>query len=137
MLTLESIKHGAALEQFNYELSRIAENALDPNTDATRQRKVTLVVKVKPDKDREVGKLEFSINPDFAPQSSVETTISFGHDEDGVATMSEFGAIDPNRATLPGTVTDNKSAAAGDTEDDEGTETHNNKVTPMQRAGGM
>lgn len=134
MLTLEDIRKGAILEQFNYELMQLANNSLDPNTDATRARKVQLTIKIKPDKDREVGKLEATIKTDFAPQSAVETNISFGHDSDGCATISEFGAIDPNRAILPevDVEVDNKTAAAG--EDDSRAI---NNVTPLSRAGGI
>lgn len=44
---------GAIQERSDYEMSRIMENILDPNTKATEKRKLTLTLEFKPDDTRQ------------------------------------------------------------------------------------
>ncbi|TIH12774.1 hypothetical protein D0S45_17540 [Marinifilum sp. JC120] len=137
-LSIAHLKGGAIIEMGDHMLMELIENVMDPNTKADAVRKLTLELVVKPGKDRAVGSFEIRTKSTLAPQAAVEGTLSFGHDSDGCSSASEIGGeIDPNRVLLPGTVTDNKSAAAGDSNDEETIEPTNHKVTPMQRAGGM
>ena len=46
------IGRGAMLERFDYELERIIDNILDPNTPATKPRKIQLTLTLTPDADR-------------------------------------------------------------------------------------
>jgi len=50
--TFLEIGRGAMLERFDYELDRIVDNILDPNTPATKPRKIQLTITLKPDADR-------------------------------------------------------------------------------------
>ena len=43
---------GALMERANYELERIVENILDPNTPAAKKRKLTVTLELLPDEDR-------------------------------------------------------------------------------------
>ncbi|MBI9110257.1 hypothetical protein [Maridesulfovibrio ferrireducens] len=131
-LSLATLKNGAAIEMVDYMLMQVADNVLDPNTEATAQRKIIIEISFKPDKEREIGKIILKPSCKLAPQAPVECNASFGTDEDGCATMSEFGNVDPNRALLPGVNVDNKSAAAGDAKEDE----ERDNVTPLKRAAG-
>ena len=45
---------GAVQERVDYEVSRVVDNILDPNTEATAKRKITLTIELKPDPDRQV-----------------------------------------------------------------------------------
>lgn len=44
---------GAMLERFDYELDRIVDNILDPNTPAMKPRKISLTITFKPDAERQ------------------------------------------------------------------------------------
>ena len=43
---------GAIAERADYEMSRILENRLDPNTSAAKKRVLTLTVEILPDEER-------------------------------------------------------------------------------------
>lgn len=136
-LSIVDLKGGAIVEMGDHMLMELVENVMDPNTKPDAVRKLSFEIVVKPGKDRSAATFQIRTKSTLAPQADVEGTLSFGFDSDGLASASEVGAIDPNRALLPGTVTDNKSAAAGDTDEDEIPETSNQNVTPLKRAGGM
>ena len=44
---------GAIQERADYEMSRLLDNILDPNTAATAQRTLTITLKLKPDDTRQ------------------------------------------------------------------------------------
>ena len=50
-LTLANICGGAVQEKVNRALEKVAENILDPNTDAGKKRTITLKITLKPDED--------------------------------------------------------------------------------------
>ena len=51
--TFLELGRGAMLERFDYELDRIVDNILDPNTPATKPRKITLTITLTPDAERQ------------------------------------------------------------------------------------
>lgn len=51
ILTLANICGGAVQEKVNRALEKVAENILDPNTDAGKKRTITLKITLKPDED--------------------------------------------------------------------------------------
>lgn len=44
---------GAIKERVDYEMTRVVENILDPNTSATAARKITITLNLKPDDTRQ------------------------------------------------------------------------------------
>ena len=46
------IGRGAMLERFDYELDRIVDNIIDPNTPATKPRKIQMTITLTPDAER-------------------------------------------------------------------------------------
>lgn len=134
-LSIADLKSGAIIEMGDHMLAELIENVMDPNTKADAVRKLTIDIVVKPGKDRSFASFEIRTKSTLAPQAAVEGSLSFGIDSNGCSSASEIGGeIDPNRALLPDVIVDNKSAAAGDAA--EASHTYE-KVTPMQRAGGM
>lgn len=57
-VTLSTLGEGAAEELFGRVWERVLENILDPNFPASAQRKVTLVITIKPNEDRTLGAME-------------------------------------------------------------------------------
>jgi len=80
---LINLKDGAAVELFDFELQKVLDNIMDPNTKAEAVREVTLKIKIKPDKDRSFGPVEIQPSSKLAPQAPVMTQIFFGQDRDG------------------------------------------------------
>jgi len=82
-LSLITLKGGAAIEMFDFELQKVLDNIMDPNTVAEAVREITLKVKIKPDKDRTFGPIAICPSCKLAPQEPVMSQIFFGQDKDG------------------------------------------------------
>ena len=63
---------GAMLERFDYELERIVDNIIDPNTPAVKPRKITLTITFKPDADRQFIKHEVVVKSTPQPTNPIE-----------------------------------------------------------------
>lgn len=50
---------GAILERVDYEMGRVLENVLDPNTKATAKRKITVGLELVPSADRKTNILAY------------------------------------------------------------------------------
>ena len=60
---------GAILERFDYELGRVFDNIMDPNTPATKPRKLQITVEFKADSDRvQVNHSAYSLQIRFPGQ---------------------------------------------------------------------
>lgn len=79
-ISLKNLGGGAAIERFDDELSRVLDNVMDPNTDAEKVREVTLKVKIKPTKDRDMGAVSIEVNGKIASPSGYPTQIFIGRD---------------------------------------------------------
>lgn len=44
---------GAIMERIDYEMTKVVDNILDPNTEATAKRKVQLTIEFRPDSNRQ------------------------------------------------------------------------------------
>lgn len=44
--------HGGFLEQVDYEMAKVIDNIMDPNTNATGKRKITITMELTPDDSR-------------------------------------------------------------------------------------
>ncbi len=73
-LTLATICGGAVQEKVDRALKKIADNILDPNTDAGKKRSITLKVTMKPDEDdREDVAVSAEVSYSLAPETGVQT----------------------------------------------------------------
>lgn len=82
-ISLVNLKDGAAIELFDFELQKVLDNIMDPNTKAEAVREVTLKIKIKPDKERGFGPVEIHATSKMAPIAPVMTQVFFGQDRDG------------------------------------------------------
>ena len=64
---------GAFLERFDYEVPRIIDNILDPNTKATAKRKITMNMTFTPTDDRVGIQAELEVKVGLAPTIPVKT----------------------------------------------------------------
>ncbi|MCF8034692.1 MAG: hypothetical protein K9K66_04325 [Desulfarculaceae bacterium] len=87
VLSVADIANGAAIKTFDRELAAMAENIMDPNTEAKAMRKVVLEVAIKPDKDRDVGLLTYKVKSTLAPPKPEEKRV-FVFVKNGKAVMA-------------------------------------------------
>lgn len=60
-LNLMDVAGGKAVDQVNFQLGKVIENCLDPNTDPTGIRRVTLTLAVKPAADRQSAEISYKV----------------------------------------------------------------------------
>lgn len=77
-VTLDTIGGGALQELFSAELDRILSNITDPNTDTGTKRVMTLTVKFKPNRDRDVADVELTCSSKLAGIMTVQTQLFMG-----------------------------------------------------------
>jgi len=107
-LNLETLGGGGAVEMVNHELHRVLENILDPNTEAKKERKVTLEIKIKTDENRNFCDLSYQAKSTLAAVQAQNTNILVDRDQNGKVSASELrpGAA-PGQQELPGVERDN------------------------------
>lgn len=67
--------NGAFKERADYEMSRLIDNILDPNTDPVAKRKVTITLELKPDAERTNVAVACSVKSSLAPTYPVATML--------------------------------------------------------------
>ncbi|NQN57285.1 hypothetical protein HPA10_02610 [Streptococcus suis] len=110
-LDLSSIAAGGLQEKLNNELARVIENILDPNTDPTVKREVSIKLVLKPNDQRNSVDTIMEVKSKLAPQVKLSTTILVGQNY-------ETGEIHANEllSAMPGqTFFDNDAVLRTDT----------------------
>lgn len=108
-VTLETIGGGALSELFDAELARILSNITDPNTDTTTKRVMTITVKFKPNRDRDVADVELTCGSKLAGIMTVSTQLFMGRHQGRLIAVEN----DPRQTTLFDDARPNLSAVAG------------------------
>lgn len=67
--------NGAFQERTDYEMQRLIENILDPNTDPLAKRKVQITLELKPDADRSTVAVNCAVKSTLAPTYPVPTML--------------------------------------------------------------
>lgn len=67
---------GASVERINYELQKILENVVHPNTD-DKARKLTIEITITPQNDRRTVSLKTVVKKSLRPTSAVQTQMVF------------------------------------------------------------
>lgn len=63
--SIMSMARGAFEERVDYEMDKVIQNILDPNTKATAKRKITLTIELTPDDERRtIGVQRHRLRPD-------------------------------------------------------------------------
>ncbi|MDT3393617.1 MAG: replication terminator protein [Bacillota bacterium] len=106
-IKLSELANGGAQEKFNHELKRIAENILDPNTDANKKRKITLTTTFTPNDDRNIVTIAIDVKSTLAPETGINTLMMVGRNNKGRVEANELKSgtpgqtyFDPEDSTL-------------------------------------
>lgn len=108
-VSLTDLLGGAAVEAFDYEIGKVAENILDPNTPPLAVREITLKVKIKPSPERDMGSVTVACTSKLAPSAPLASRMYFGM-QGGKPIAVERN---PNQPNLPGTEQPTKLRAIG------------------------
>ncbi|WP_036126862.1 hypothetical protein [Lysinibacillus sphaericus] len=96
-INLETFANGALAEKTNMELQKVMDNIFDPNTDATKVRKVTITLTLKADDNREVIATNVDTKCTLAPSKGVATTMLLGTDSAGKVVGRELASGAPGQ----------------------------------------
>lgn len=80
-IKLGTLSNGALEERFARELKTVLENIADPNTDAKKNRSISIKINIKPSESREAGTLDFEVKSSLASASKVGTFIVMDEEE--------------------------------------------------------
>lgn len=102
-ITLGTLYGGAVVEAVDYEIANVLSNILDPNTAATKERVVTLKLKIKPGKERNIASISFQASSTLVPAEALETSIIIDRDTQGTPVAFELSSRDsePRMGVLP------------------------------------
>lgn len=92
---------GAIAERTDYEMARILENIMDPNTKATTKRKLTLTLEFSPDDERQTIGVAVTAKSTLAATNPVSTALFITDDYDGVKAVEMVPQI-PGQYNLDG-----------------------------------
>jgi hypothetical protein len=73
-IELANIGGGGLAAQVNRELANICENIADPNVKADSVRKLSIAIKIKPDKKRQTAAMSYSVRSQVPGADAGETT---------------------------------------------------------------
>lgn len=93
---------GAVQERVDREVSRVVDNILDINTEATAKRKITLTIELKPDKERQFITMAASCKSNLAPVVPVGTTLAITSDSNGEMVIAEMTPQVPGQISMDG-----------------------------------
>lgn len=67
--SIMSMARGAFEERVDYEMDKVIQNILDPNTKATAKRKITLTIELTPDDERRTIGVSVTARPTLTQHS--------------------------------------------------------------------
>lgn len=97
---------GASIKRINYELQKILENVVHPNTDE-KPRKLTIEIQITPQNDRRTVALKTTVKKTLRPTSSVQTQMVF-QTVDGEMKSYELTGIPDGQQDIFGEVHEQK-----------------------------
>lgn len=79
-VNLEKFADGALSVQVNKALQKVTENILDPNTDPTKARKITVTITMKANPERNFSAAAVETKVALAPELGAVAALSMGKD---------------------------------------------------------
>lgn len=98
--SIMEMDRGKIVARVDYELGRILENIMDPNTPAEASRKITLTLTLTPDKERSFIGVKAVVKSSLAPTNPSVTAIVMDADENGELTAVELLPEIPGQTSM-------------------------------------
>ena len=93
---------GAFKERVDYEMRKIIDNVLDPNTRADKKRTLTITLDFMPDADRKQIGVAVTAKSKLEPTYAVSTALYITGDSNGEVTAVEMTPQIPGQQDLSG-----------------------------------
>lgn len=93
---------GAFQERADYEMSKIIDNILDPNTNATKKRTLTVTIEITPDSERQNLRVHTTVKSKLEPTNPVSTALYISGDQNGEPTVVEMVPQIPGQMSVNG-----------------------------------
>ena len=87
---LSEVADGGVQVKLNRALKQVADNILDPNTDATKKRKVQINISIAPNEKRDASDVTVEVKTTLAPEVGIPTTMLLGRDIKGEVQVNEL-----------------------------------------------
>lgn len=101
-ITLATLYGGAVVEAVDHEIANALANIMDVNTSPAQARTVTLKLKIKPNKERNIAGVTFQASSTLAPAEALETSILIDRDQSGRPVAFELkNEAQNNQGILP------------------------------------
>jgi len=97
--SIMSMARGAFEERVDYEMDKVIQNILDPNTKATAKRKITLTIELTPDDERRT----IGVKSTLAATNPVATALYVTSDGNGELVVAEMVPQVPGQMNMDGT----------------------------------
>ena len=95
---------GAILERVDYEMGRVLDNILDPNTKPTGKRKITISLELVPSADRRTITVLTTAKATLVPTDPVTTSLYITNQPStGEMVVAEMVPLVPGQTALDGT----------------------------------
>ena len=93
--SIMSMARGAFEERVDYEMDKVIQNILDPNTKATAKRKITLTIELTPDDERRTIGVSVTAKSTLAATNPVATALYVTSDGNGELVVAEDDGSTP------------------------------------------
>ena len=94
--------HGAIMERADYEMAKVLDNILDPNTAPTKKRTLTVSLELTPDADRRQISVKATSKSKLEPTNAVSTSLYITGDGNGEVTAVEMVPQVPGQQAISG-----------------------------------
>ena len=101
--SIMSMARGAFEERVDYEMDKVIQNILDPNTKATAKRKITLTIELTPDDERRTIGVQVTAKSTLAATNPVATALYVTSDGNGELVVAEMVPQVPGQMNMDGT----------------------------------
>lgn len=101
--SIVQMARGAIMERIDYEMEKVIDNILDPNTKSTAKRKLQLVIEFSPDDTRQTISVSSTVKSTLCPTNPVSTALFVtGDSGSGEVTAVEMVPNIPGQSNLFG-----------------------------------
>lgn len=100
--SIMQMARGAFIERVDYEMDRVLQNILDPNTKASAARKITLTISLHPDDERRMINVQVTAKSTLAATNPVATSLYVTADGNGELVAAELVPQTPGQLDMDG-----------------------------------
>ncbi|MFT9004106.1 MAG: replication terminator protein [Liquorilactobacillus hordei] len=97
---LSAVAEGGLQEKLDRALDQVTENIMDPNTDQTKKRKITINMVFEPSKSGDAVDVDIQTKVSLVPEQGVGTTMLIGRDGKGKAVVNELKSGTPGQTFI-------------------------------------